>query len=125
VRLPPLKSGIYEHYKNHLYNTLGYAHDANADNLWVPDGNGGFRKLGERAVVVYFGLQLDDAHTGPRMAVRTVEDFLAHVDPTDGSVVPQSVVEASQGSTRYIEGHGYIPRFIYRGPSYSVGMADE
>lgn len=124
MRLPPLRAGIYEHYKNHLYNTLGYAHDANADNLWVPDGNGGFRKLGERAVVVYFGLQLDDAHAGPRLAVRTADDFFAYVDPRDGSPMPQSVVEECHGSIHQVEVRGYRPRFTWRGSSYNPGMME-
>lgn len=130
MRLPPLRAGIYEHYKGNLYQVLGYAHDANADTLGVVHTGSQFtgtegEPLGERMVVVYFGLQLQEAHDGPRLAVRTVEDFLAYVDPSDGSAVPESVVEASQGSLRYVEQQGYVARFTYRGPAYSRGMADD
>ncbi len=37
--------------------------------------------------MVYIGLQLDGAHTGPRLAVRDVDDFFAIVDSADGSVI--------------------------------------
>jgi hypothetical protein len=124
MRLPPHKAGVYRHYKDHLYNSLGYAHDANADNLWVPDGEGGFRQLGERAVVVYFGLTVQGAQRGPRLAVRTVDDFLAYVDPSDGSPVPEAVVEACQGSVRQVEAQGYVPRFQYQGSQFD-GFLDE
>ena len=56
--------GIYRHYKGPLYQVLALAHDANHD---------------DRTVVAYMPLQLDGAHLGPRMAVRTIEDFLADV----------------------------------------------
>lgn len=49
--------GLYRHYKGHLYLPLGVAHDANYE---------------DRAVVVYVPLQLDGAHEGPRLAVRTL-----------------------------------------------------
>lgn len=71
-----LRMGIYRHYKGPLYQTFGLAHDANAEDLYVPDGAGGFRPLGERKVAVYIGLQFDGAHPGPAMAVRTLEDFV-------------------------------------------------
>lgn len=64
LKLPTLEAGIYQHYKGSLYQVLGYAHDANDST---------------RIVVVYFGLQLDDAHRGPRLAVRTWQDFHATV----------------------------------------------
>lgn len=141
MRLPPLKAGIYRHYKGPLYLVLGYAHDANADNLCdytetmdrvyrhnrgETDGPTKPTPLGERALVVYIGLQLDGAKSGPRLAVRTVDDFLAYVDPRDGSRVPEAVVEACQGSLRQVEGHGYVPRFQYEGPTYegNFGKAD-
>ncbi len=59
------RSGVYQHYKGPLYQVLGVAHDANDS---------------ERIVVVYIGLELNPDHTGPRLAVRTVEDFDAEVD---------------------------------------------
>lgn len=66
----PVESGIYRHYKGALYQVLGMAHDANDE---------------ERIVVVYIGLQLDAAHEGPRLAVRTLEDFQAQLHITNGS----------------------------------------
>lgn len=65
-----VKMGIHRHYKGPLYQVLGTAHDAND-----PD----------RTAVVYFGLELNGAHLGPRLAVRTVEDFNGYVHPDDGS----------------------------------------
>jgi hypothetical protein len=64
VPLPELAAGVYQHYKGPLYLVLGYGHDSNYEG---------------RSVVVYVGLQLDGAHTGARLAVRTVEDFHALV----------------------------------------------
>ncbi len=80
--LPDLPSGIYRHYKGHHYLVLGYAHDSN---------------LEDRTVVVYVGLQLEDAGPGPRMNIRTVEDFYATVTH-DGQ---------------------QVKRFTYVGPSWS------
>lgn len=81
-----LPAGIHRHYKGHHYLVLGLAHDANADDLYTGDeahGVGGAgdppTPLGEREVVVYVPLELDGAHTGARMAVRTLEDFRAVV----------------------------------------------
>lgn len=68
-KLPTLEAGIYEHYKGPLYQVLGYARDANHGRVL------GQEELGGRIVVVYFGLQLDGAHRGPRLAVRTQQDF--------------------------------------------------
>lgn len=62
--LPDLRTGVYRHYKGQLYYVFGYGHDAN--------------ELG-RAVVVYIGLELTDAKLGPRLSVRTAEDFFAVV----------------------------------------------
>jgi hypothetical protein len=57
-----VRMGIYRHYKGPLYQVIGLAHDANDEN---------------RRCVVYIPLQLDGAHLGPRMAVRTLENFVA------------------------------------------------
>lgn len=54
--LPDLPAGIYKHYKGHFYQVLGYGHDANYE---------------DRTTVIYIGLQLMDAHDGPRLATRT------------------------------------------------------
>lgn len=60
-------AGVYRHYKaDRYYLVLGRGHDANHD---------------DRTVVVYVPLYVSDAEPGPRLAVRTVEDFLAWVDP--------------------------------------------
>lgn len=68
----PLRCGVYRHYKGPLYLVLGLAHDANDPG---------------RTCVVYVPLQLDGAHLGPRMAVRTLEryadSFLDWVDDPD------------------------------------------
>jgi hypothetical protein len=59
-----LLAGVYQHYKGPLYLVLGLAHDANEDG---------------RECIVYVGLQLDQAESGARLAVRTREDFDAVV----------------------------------------------
>src|SRR5438067_991443 len=94
--------GVYRHYKGPLYLVLGLAHDANElvagsrEHDWTGPGPIGDRTCkhcgqdprtwsGEwcesvpRTVVVYVGLQLDAAHLGPRLAVRTLEDFQSWV----------------------------------------------
>ncbi|GAC1609288.1 MAG: hypothetical protein NVS3B26_09780 [Mycobacteriales bacterium] len=78
--------GVYRHYKaDRYYLVLGRGHDANDD---------------ARTVVVYVPLYVDDAEPGPRLAVRTVADFLAWVDP-----VTRSTVEAGTP--------GAVRRFTY------------
>lgn len=64
VVLPDLQAGVWQHYKGPKYLVLGYGHDANYEG---------------RDVVVYVGLELDEAKRGPRLAVRAVEDFLGRV----------------------------------------------
>ena len=65
-------AGVYRHYKaERYYLVLGLGHDANDD---------------DRTVVVYVPLYVDAAEPGPRLAVRTLEDFLAWVDPVSRSV---------------------------------------
>lgn len=85
-----LKAGIYRHYKGPLYLVLGIAHDANAEDLvHVSDislRNEEYNELGERTVVVYVPLQLDGAHRGPRMAVRTLADFVEPVCPFNRAI---------------------------------------
>lgn len=71
---PKFKAGIYKHYKGPLYLVLGLAHDANYEN---------------RALVVYVGLELDKAKEGPRLSVRTYEDFYAWTDPSTGQAIDQ------------------------------------
>lgn len=89
-----IKCGIYRHYKGFLYQVLGIAHDANA----TPN----------RTVVVYIGLELVAAHLGPRMAVRTLEDFTAMVWGT--------------GSTQRVSRR--VPRFTYLGSELTQEMIE-
>lgn len=65
-------SGIYQHYKGKHYQVLGPAADSNEDG---------------RVVIVYIGLELDGARPGPRMHVRTAQDFYAIVDKTTGEIM--------------------------------------
>lgn len=104
--------GIYRHYKGPLYLVLGLAHDANAETLWTLDARGELECRGERTVVVYVPLQLDGAHTGPRMAVRTLEDFIADVR-ADGSTCEH---EPS------LNHRLCKPRFEYLGPELTAEM---
>ncbi|HSX18429.1 MAG TPA: DUF1653 domain-containing protein [Candidatus Saccharimonadales bacterium] len=84
---PKFRAGIYKHYKGPLYLVLGLAHDANDE---------------QRTAVVYIGLELDQAKAGPRLAVRTYEDFYAWVDPATGEELNRNNSKA-------------IPRFKYIG----------
>ena len=86
-----LMSGVYRHYKNHLYLVLGYAGDASIDG---------------RVVVVYVGLDLDGAKSSFRMRVREEEDFFAVVDPATGLGVEP--------------GQEGVPRFVYLGPAVNL-----
>jgi hypothetical protein len=140
IELPELLAGVYRHYKGPLYQVLGYAHDANAEDLadypammervyahnrgdvGVPDKP---TPLGERVAVVYFGLTLDAAHTGPRLAVRSYDDFFAWVHPFDGSRCWTHVGE----SNTYCQCTGYthidvpdrraVQRFTYVEPAWT------
>jgi hypothetical protein len=91
-QLPDLCAGVYRHYKGPLYFVLGYGHDANYN---------------ARQVVVYIGIQLDDAHEGPRLAVREVTDFMAIVDPRTGETVDHPYPSPD-----------YPRRFTYIGPTW-------
>jgi hypothetical protein len=76
VHVPP---GTYRHFKKgDLYRVLGLGHDANDES---------------RTVVVYEPLY---ERSGPPLAVRTVEDFLAWVDP----VTRATVTEGTPGAVR-------------------------
>lgn len=83
MALPDLPAGVYRHYKGHRYLVLGYGHDADYE---------------DRQVVIYVGLELDDARPGPRLAVRTAESFFGPVQLSPGGPV--------------------VARFSYEGPSY-------
>lgn len=98
--LPELQPGIYRHYKGQLYQALGYAHDANDET---------------RVVVVYMPLQLDEAHEGPRLAVRSVygDEACWHdmVHLSDGTVCTNECFDA-------------IPRFRWLGYEFKAGMLE-
>ena len=67
-------AGVYRHYKaDRFYLVLGLGHDANDET---------------RTVVVYVPLYVDAEQPGPRLAVRTLEDFTAWVDPASRATVP-------------------------------------
>ncbi len=75
-----LPAGVYRHYKaERYYLVLGLGHDANDD---------------ARTVVVYVPLYVDTAQPGPRLAVRTVADFIAWVDPVSRAAVDAGTVGA-------------------------------
>lgn len=131
--LPELRAGIYRHYKGPLYQVLGYAHDANADTLY--DQKGVRRRethgempdpLGERNVVVYLGLELTEAHVGPRLAVRNVsggDAFFDWLHPDDWTVCPEHVPYGVGNAVECDCPHypGFTPlvqRFAYVGPSW-------
>jgi hypothetical protein len=93
-----LIAGVYRHYKGPLYLVMGLAHDANEDG---------------RVAVLYVPLQLDDAHPGPRLAVRTLEDFRAIVctrRSCPGYGVDVRVTGGSQGACGE---HDWSKRFEY------------
>lgn len=98
--LDDLRPGIYRHWKGPLYQVLGYAHDANDER---------------RLCVVYMPLQLDGAHEGPRLAVRSYGDmddaFDDWVHPDDGTVCLNDC-------------HGSIPRFRWMGYAFKEWMLD-
>jgi hypothetical protein len=129
-----IRMGIYRHYKGHLYQVIGLAHDANADALFDnravaiawQEGNrlGPVQRipepLEERKVVVYMPLELDGAHLGPRMAVRTLEDFVRVVHPDGTPCTP--------GSSDCFDGEvpkNMMPRFTYLGPELTEDMLKE
>jgi hypothetical protein len=63
--------GTYQHWKGPQYLVLGLGHDANDEN---------------RTAVVYLPLYPVD---GPPFAVRSVEDFMAWVNPVTGATLPE------------------------------------
>ena len=94
-----LRMGVYRHYKGPLYQVIALAHDADDE---------------ARTCVIYIGLQLDSAHIGPRMAVRSIEGFTESVnaDPDDPEY-GKAVEHPSALSTR---------RFKYLGPEFTPDM---
>lgn len=113
-----LRMGIYRHYKGPLYQVLGLGHDA--DN-------------GDRTVVVYIALQLDGAHLGPRIAVRTIEGFedVVHVAqardnwPVCPGLGKCSLIKNNEGNIdldHYERLHRN--RFVFLGPELTSDMLE-
>lgn len=73
-----LSNGVYRHFKGPRYRVLGLGHDANDD---------------ARTVVVYEPLY---EISGPPLAVRTLDDFTAWVDPQTRA----TVTEGTPGAVR-------------------------
>lgn len=84
------RAGYYRHFKGSMYLVLSLARDANEDG---------------RTLVVYIGLELDEKKTGPRVSVRTYEDFYCYVLPATKEIVDK-------------EHPGAVPRFAYVGPTW-------
>jgi hypothetical protein len=83
-----VRAGVYRHYKaDRHYLVLGLGHDANDD---------------DRTVVVYVPLYVASDQPGPRLAVRTLEDFTAWVDPETRRAVPA-------GSEGAVQRFAYVP----------------
>jgi hypothetical protein len=61
--LPPLVTGLWRHWKGHLYQPLGYAQGVTREDQGKPD----YRRM---VGVVYVGLELKGAGPGPRMHFR-------------------------------------------------------
>lgn len=124
--LDKCKPGIYRHYKNRLYQFVGLAHDANSSDLMPRDG--GYGKVpvpfaSTRIVVVYIGLELDDAHTGPRLAVRTLEDFFAEVCVSERCEHYGKKIEEGMPRRCVNDGHGWR-RFSWVGYEYASWMRE-
>lgn len=91
-----LRAGVWRHYRGQMYLVLGYGHDAN---------------YADRDVVVYVGLELNDQHTGPRLAIRTVADFFSWVNPRTGETVKHDPDNMS--------GDYAVQRFTYVSPGWN------
>lgn len=88
-------AGVYRHYKaERYYLVLGLGHDANDD---------------ARTVVIYVPLYVTAAEPGPRLAVRTLEDFVAWVDPRTRATVPAGTPGAVRRFT-------FVPDAVPDGP---------
>lgn len=128
-----LPAGIYRHYKGPLYLVLGLAHDANADEFAdydtarIPETDIERAFPRGREVVVYIPLQLDGAHTGARIAVRTLMDFQAFVHNDRAQLSVYGTVCANWTVYEGIAWchcgeHGVkciVPRFKYVGARYN------
>lgn len=117
--------GVYRHYKGPLYQVLGLAHDANDET---------------RTCVVYMPLQLDGAHEGPRIAVRTLGQDWGRNDTRGDwwldrlyvnrrgewlNTCPLSHRECDEIHGRWTPDKGdsgCVPRFEYLGPEFKREM---
>lgn len=114
--LPDIRAGVWRHYKGPLYNVLGYSHNAS-------DGN--------NPQVLYIGLELDSAKTGPRFATRDVEEWSELVctmhDGMSWHSEEHEKITAVGRRTGYLNERQHqedacVPRFTYLGPVYYAGM---
>ena len=103
--LPDLPAGVYRHYKGQHYLVLGYGHDSNVEG---------------RVIVVYVGLELDGAKTGPRLAARTAEDFFTPVCGLEGCPRFGEPFESDAFGGCIRCKAGSVPRFAYLGPSWTT-----
>lgn len=115
-----VKHGIYRHYKGRFYQVFGVAHDANYDEFHSASWDQPDPLFDDgRTVVVYIGLELDEAHLGPRLAVRTLSDFLGWVHP-DGRTKEGPITTVMGGDD--LREEGWKPRFEYLGPELTGDM---
>lgn len=129
--LEKAKHGIWRHYKGPLYQVFAVGHDADADVLTVANDaefwdEDNFRSipLGERLVVIYVGLQLDGAHLGPRVSIRTLHWFLGK-KVVPGPVAKDWVEREHRVAVRYGEVEEdlwEVDRFVYLGPELTTAM---
>jgi len=101
VDLRKFRPGIYIHYKGHLYEAMHLSHNASEDG---------------RIEIAYIGLQLDEAHEGPRHATREFREFLfdiVHFD--DGSICTHDPRECATARER----------FRYLGPTFEKYMLNQ
>lgn len=98
------RSGIYLHYKKHLYEADHLTHNASQDN---------------RVEIHYIGLELDAAHEGPRHATRELKNFLFDFVHKDGTL-------CTHGPTHTLPlcsfNQPIASRFRYLGPVFQTWM---
>jgi hypothetical protein len=90
--------GMYRHYKGGHYLVFGLGFDANIDG---------------RTTVIYVPLYLRDDQPGPRLTVRTVEDFCAEIDPHTGALWADTRAAGSPCACT-----APTKRFTYLGPTW-------
>jgi hypothetical protein len=123
--LPPLASGLWRHWRGHLYQVLGYARSTAREEP-------GQQQYREVTAVVYVGLELDGAQEGPRMMFRVavsddprVEAWWDHVHADGSKCLHEraefvTVCRDASGLTRAVQ-----PRFEYAGIRYLPGGHDD